>query len=241
MSMDTREHVGPAGIGSGAYTLFEAARIIRVPYQKLRRWASGYWYVDEDEERFSTAVVPDMDDDSDERILSFYELMELFVIGFFRRQGVSMQVIRATRVIAQRTFNTEYPYATQRLETDGSGIFAELPTAFELHVPEKRLTIELSKSQNTFDRIVRPFFRELDFDQGLAYRYWPMGRSEPVILDARRSFGRPIVESRGIPTYALFNMVESGEDRATVASWYRVTADELNSAIEYEKTLLRAA
>jgi hypothetical protein len=176
--MQSTETVGHAGLGSGAYSLFEAARIIRVPYQKLRRWASGYWYVDEDHiERFSSAVVSDPSgDEADDRILSFCELMELFVVGFYRTEGVSMSVVRAARLNAQKLFSTEFPFATQKLPTNGKRIFAEL-SASSMDISDAKLTIELTKSQVAFDSVVRPFFRELDFDRGLAFRYWPMGRS----------------------------------------------------------------
>jgi uncharacterized protein (DUF433 family) len=239
--MDGAEQAGRAGLGVGAYNLFEASRIIRVPYQKLRRWASGYWYVDEDIERYSAAVVPHAaGDEGEERVLSFYELMELFVIVFYRSEGVSMQVVRAARAVAQKLYGTEYPFAMQKLPTDGKRIFAELAESSALDIPGKRLTVELTKSQIAMDAVVGPFFKELDFDHGLAYRYWPLGRQRPVILDARRAFGRPIVERRGVPTYALFNMVEGGEERNLVAEWYQVSRDELDTAIEYE-LMLRAA
>src|SRR5579884_1169514 len=99
-----RMHSGTA-LGVGSYALRDAAMLLHLPYGKLRRWAAGYWYSAADEERFSEPVVPGEVDELDERVLSFFELMELFVIGFFRRQGVSMPVIRAARAEAQALFD----------------------------------------------------------------------------------------------------------------------------------------
>ena len=117
-----------AMIGEGAYSLRDAAQIIRVPYQRLRRWAVGYWYSVADEEHFSRAVVAGETDELEERILSFVELMELFVVDFFRREGVSMPVIRIARRRAQQLFETDYPFANESLQTDGRWIYGDVET-----------------------------------------------------------------------------------------------------------------
>ena len=227
-------------IGVGSYSLRDAAMLLHIPYAKLRRWAAGYWYSAAEEERFSEPVVPGEVDVLDERVLSFFELMELFVIGFFRRQGVSMPVIRAARARAQTLFETEYPFATERINTDGRGIFTDLPSVDE--VPASRLKLELSKSQVAFRDVVEPFFRaNVDYEHGFAATYWPMGRERPVLLDARRAFGRPIVLRTGTPTFALYAMRQGGEALDRIAAWYEVTRDELDAAIEYEETLREAA
>jgi uncharacterized protein (DUF433 family) len=233
---------GPkTAIGVGSYSLRDAAMLLHMPYGKLRRWAAGYWYSSEDEEHFSSAVVPGEIDELDERVLSFYELMELFVIGFFRREGVSMPVIREARSRAQILFRTEFPFATERLNTDGRGIFSDLPVEV-LEASSKRPKLELSKSQVAFTDFVEPFFRKnVDYENGLASTYWPMGREKPVLLDARRAFGRPIVVRTGTPTFALYAMHKAGETLDSIANWYNVTRDELDSAIEYEEILREAA
>ena len=215
--------------------------LLRIPYPKLRRWAAGYWFAATEEDRFSEPVVPGQAEEMDERILSFYELVELAVVGFYRAQGVSMLVVRAARAKAQQLFRTEFPFATKRRRTDGSGVFADLADVDA--VPTERLKIELSKSQVTYSELVEPFFREnLDFGQdGLASTYWPLGREKPVSLDARRSFGQPIITRTGTPTFVLFQMRQSGETLERLASWYSLTHEELNSALAYEEHLRTAA
>src|SRR5580692_191914 len=132
-------------LGAGTYSLRDAALLLHLRYGKLRRWAAGYWYSGAAEDRFSEPVVPADADELDERILSFHDLMELAVVAFFRGQGVSMQVVRAARARAQRLFGTEYPFATERLRTDGRGIFSDLSAVDD--VPQGRLQLELSKGQ----------------------------------------------------------------------------------------------
>lgn len=236
--MDSLVHGRRTAIGVGSYSLRDAAMLLRIPYGKLRRWAAGYWYSAADEERFSQPVVPGDFDDLEERVLSFYELMELFVIGFFRREGVSMNVVRAARVSARDLFGTEYPFATERLNIDGRGIFGDLLVD---DVPAK-LKLELSKGQIALRDVVEPFFRKnVHYENGFASTYWPMGRERPVLLDAQRAFGRPIVVRTGTPTFALYGVHNGGENHDRIAAWYEVTRDELDAAIQYEDSLREAA
>ena len=228
-------------IGVGTYSLRDAALLLHIPYGKLRRWAAGYWYPAVEEDRFSAPVVSGEIDELDERILSFHELMELFVIGFFRRSGVSMPVIRVARAHAQILFKSEYPFATEQIRTDGSGLFIDLHEVE--NVPSRRLKLELSKSQITYRELVEPFFRkQIDFaSDGLASTYWPLGRGKPVLLDARRSFGRPILLRNGTPTFVLYGMRQGGEQPDRIAAWYEITPEELDAALEYEQSLRAAA
>jgi uncharacterized protein (DUF433 family) len=228
-------------IGVGLYSLTDASRQIRIPLAKLRRWAAGYWYLDGSVERFSGAVVAGGKDELDERILTFAELIELFFVGFFRREGVSMQVIRAARESAQQLFDVDYPFAAQRFDTDGRGIFVRKNVHSIEGVSEKQITLELSRGQLAFDELARPFFRTIDFDHGSAWRYWPLGRQHPIVVDARRSFGKPITQHGSIPTMALYQMVNGGQSLQSVASWYDVQIETVKAAVEYEETHRLAA
>jgi uncharacterized protein (DUF433 family) len=222
-------------IGVGSYSLREAAMLLHIPYGNLRRWAAGYWSSAPDKKRFSQAVVSGDVIELENRVLSFCELMELFVIGFFRREGVSMPVVRAARAHARHLFAMGYPFATERFKTDGGEIFGDLPVN---DVPARRLELDLSRGQVAFNESVEPLFRNnVDYENGFASTYWPMGRERPVMIDARRSFGRPIVVRTGTPTFALYGMHKGGENHDRIAAWYEVTRDEFNAAIDYEGSL----
>ena len=229
-----------SAIGTGAYSLRDAALLLRIPYSKLWRWTEGYWYAASDE-RFSEPVVPGQMDEVEDRVFSFLELMEIAVIAFYRAEGVSMQVVRAARAQAQQLFATEFPFATRHLQTDGKGIFARLSQIEG--ITDSRLQIELSKSQLTYADFVEPFFRKyIDFgNNGLALAYWPLGREKPILLDSRRAFGQPIITRVGTPTFVLFQMRESGESMERIAAWYGLTDDELAVALEFEEHIRTAA
>src|SRR5438876_10028365 len=94
-------------LGTGLYTLPEAARLLRVPPANLRRWAKGYTFAGD---RFSEPLLrPDFPELAARCILTFQDLMELFLVARFRKVGVSMQRIRSTARWAARHFESNHP------------------------------------------------------------------------------------------------------------------------------------
>jgi uncharacterized protein (DUF433 family) len=67
-----------------------------------------------------------------------------------------------------------------------------------------------------------------------------MGREHGVVLDPRRSYGKPMDSESGVPTDVLFHMVEAGESPEIVADWYQVKVRAVEAAVEFEQRL-RAA
>ena len=67
-----------------------------------------------------------------------------------------------------------------------------------------------------------------------------MGRERGVVLDPRRSYGKPIDVDSGVPTDVLFQMVDAGESPESVAQWYRVEVRAVEAAVDFERRLLAA-
>jgi uncharacterized protein (DUF433 family)/transposase-like protein len=228
----------PDYVGVGLYSFAEAARLIGVKPSTLHRWVSEYQGTEgEGLSRRKPVIVRYFEDG--QRLLTFLELVELLFVKLFRREGVSMQVIRKAAAEATRRFDTVYPFAVKRFDTDGRRIFATLREASD----GERVVEELGKGQLVFDTVVRPFFRRLDFCADReALRYWPMERDGRVVLDPQRAFGQPIDAETGVSTRALSDavMAGGGQSPATVAEWFGVPIAAVEAAVEFE-TLLSAA
>ena len=225
----------------GLYSLPEAAQLIGVPATKLRRWSYGYFYgLPVREKSFSAPLIereaPDL---GDEKIITFLDLIELLFVSLFRREGVSIQVIRAAASNAHHLFGTSHPFAVKRFDTDGKRIFATLE-ADEAGVSPTRLVQDLRLTQMVMDTVARPFFRNLDYDADEVLRYWPKGKEFGVVIDPRRDFGKPVDDRSGVPTFVLHQMARSGEGIEDIADWYGVDVDTVIRAIQYESSL-RAA
>jgi uncharacterized protein (DUF433 family) len=222
-------------LGVGLYSFPEAARIIGVAPRTLRRWAREYLYQSRGNEYFHASVIarhfgPD-------EPLTFLELIEFLFVKLFRSEGVSLAVIRRASERATMLFHTPYPFTIRRFDTDGNRIFATL----EHESSHDRVMIEeLSKGQLAFDRVVRPFFRKLDYyDDENVLRYWPMEHSGRVVLDPQRAFGKPIDADTGVPTEVLFDALIAGEGQsaAAVAEWFEVPEEAVIAAERYERSL----
>lgn len=230
---------GATYLGVGLYTLPDAARILRVSPSKLRWWVREYTYHARGRAYFHKPVIRRRFE-NDHPPLTFLELIELLFIKLFRTEGVSMPTIRHAASAATQLFDTNYPFAVKRFDTDGKRIFATLTES----AGQKRILEELGRGQLVFEEFVRPFFRKLDYlGNAEVLRYWPLGRSRRVVLDPAREFGAPIDARTGVPTAALFNAVATeGTNRVDkVASWFEVPLQAVRDALDYERSIRRAA
>jgi uncharacterized protein (DUF433 family) len=232
-------------VGVGLYSVSEAGRLLsqqigaRQGRQKLKRWGFGYWYPYGQEKRKSWPLVKDGGPNlAGCDLFTFAQLIELLVMGAFRNEGVSMQVIRAAHKQAQKEFKTSHPFVLRRFDTDGSKIFARLtPDDVGDHITPDDLTVELTRCQVVMDKVVRPFFRNIDYVKDIASRLWPMGQDRTVVIDPERAFGKPINNQTGVPTAVLYAMHHGGSSEPVIADWYEVPLQGVKDAIEYEGAL----
>jgi uncharacterized protein (DUF433 family) len=215
------KHNDHARLGVGLYSIPDTARLLRVRVSIVRRWLSSKEGI----------IRPEFD--PQEQTISFLELMELHFIKLFRDEGVSLQTIRRAARTAAKQFGTPHPFAVHRFDTDGRTVFATLVNE------EKEATVveDLKHGQYVFDRIVRPFFKKLEYGQADAIRYWPLGADGRIVLDPERQFGKPIDNKTGVPTAPLYRAVVAGDDPVIVAKWFEVPLEVVRAAMTFETSL----
>ena len=163
------------------------------------------------------------------------ELMELHFIKMFRDEGVSLQVIRKASVAAAKRFNSEYPFAVKRFDTDGKTVFA---TLIGEHSDEPVIE-DLKHGQYVLEHIMKPFFHKLDYgDNREITRFWPLEKAGRIVLDPQRSFGKPIDAETGVPTIAIYQAFRAGQGQniTSIARWFDVPSQAVEAAIEYEQS-----
>jgi DNA-binding transcriptional MerR regulator/uncharacterized protein (DUF433 family) len=212
-------------LGVGLYSMAEAARLLHVHPTTLNRWT----------DRDDGLVAPKFA--ASEHTISFLELMELHFIKMFRESGVTLPVIRKASQIAAERFSTEYPFSVKRFDTDGKSVFATIRS----ETVDEEFVEELHHGQRVFDKIVRPFFKKLDYDTSAAEvaRYWPLDKSGGVVLDPQLKFGKPVVASIGIPTKALYDAFKAQKtpNKSAIASWFGVPTAAVSAAIAFENSV----
>jgi len=231
----------PDALGRGTYSAVEGLRLLNfsrpgipsarhVSRNTVSRWLRGY---EHGEESYSEPLWrPDFSNEDDQIELSFRDLIELRFVKAFRDLGVGLRTIRDCYRRAVEEVRDDRPFSTQRFRTDGKTIF--------LDITEKDhdgKMIDLKRRQQVFRSIIEPSLRDLEFDASTVARWFPLGmRHRAVVIDPRRSFGRPIVQ-RGVPTEILAEAVKVEGSIEAVVGLYNVPKSEIRAALDFEHQL----
>lgn len=215
------------GIGTGIYTIAEAARLLKVPRDKLKRWANEYHRTRDGKQHVMPPVIER--NGSAPGILTFFELIELAFVREFRKAGVRMERVREAHEALRSAMSTPYPFATKRFGTDGAQIL------------DKENLHDVATKQAVFE-YVREMFKDLETNEAeLAAAWYPMGREHLVVLDPSRSFGAPIDRRSGVRTEILYRAFLAEGNEQAVADWYEVETEAVREAVEFESQMASAA
>jgi len=219
---------------TGIYTIPEAARLTGVSPWRIRRWLRGYEFPTKHGrhrmEPVWTGQLPPIDHSM---AISFLDLIEIRCVDAFLREDVGWKELRLAHNRAQEVLQTTHPFCTSQFKVSGREIILELPQ----EDADSQLW-EIARNQRVFDRITRPFLKDLVFAQGaLPSQWWPLGTDRLVVLDPGRSFGQPIVARSGVPTVILRRAVKAAGSEREVAAWYEVDRAEVRDAVAFEEKL----
>jgi uncharacterized protein (DUF433 family) len=203
-----------------------------VPNRRIRRWLSGYGFEASTGRRFSPPIWEAQVRKMDRSVaLGFLDLMEIRFVDRFRDLGVSWRVIRKVAYKAKSELGQSHAFCSLRFKTDGRAIFRQVLDA----EGEKRL-IEFLTDQSHFTQIIEPFLIDVDLQEKdkLPARWWPMGKTGEIVLDPRRTFGKPIVAKSGIPTAVLAQAARVEGSPIRVANWFGIDISAVEQAIKFE-------
>jgi len=222
-------------LNTGIYAVPEAARLTHVSPWRIRRWLRGYEFRTSGGRHRSPAVwqgqIPPI---GTKVALGFLDLLETRCVDAFISAGVSWTFLRRAHFRARELIGHGHPFCTNRFATDGRTIFFETRE----HTDEVCLW-DIADLQRVFEQVIRPFIRELDYDEEtIPSRWWPRGREHQVALDPGRCFGQPIISSVGVPTRVLADSLAANGSAEEVARWFEVPLATVYEAAEFEKSLV---
>ena len=222
----------PQIIGSGIYSMRDAAALTQSDLWALRHWIRGDLRTAHSRGRNPTPPIISLDyaREWSQYYLSFLDLIEVRVIQLLKQEGVSIHSIRYAHGELKHQFNQSHPFALNRLWTDGKGIWIRIGKERE----DKRL-LHIVTRQYELDRIIMPFLKFIDFDAGgLAARWWPFKGRRSIVIDPERQFGRPITSREGVPTIVLALSYRNEKSISKVSEWYKVRPDTVRDSVVYE-------
>jgi uncharacterized protein (DUF433 family) len=219
------------------YNAINAAHYLRVPERTIRNWCFGRsWSTPAGRARTASGVIRPAD--SERRLLSFVNLVELHVLDSIRREHrIGLENVRRAVGFLSRKFETAHPLADVQMETNGKDLFVQRLG---------QLINASREGQLAMREVLEKFLRRIDRDpRGVAIRLFPFTRlrsdQEPsadaprlVAIDPRVAFGRPVLTGSRIPTVEIAERFMAGESFESLAADYARPIEEIEEAIRCE-------
>jgi uncharacterized protein (DUF433 family) len=211
-------------LGIGVYSVPDVARILNLELPLVRRWLREYW-----ENKFKAGKkIYSTWGSGREKIVHFYTLIEFYVFYQLRKQKLSAQSISKSHEIIAEELNTQFPFATSTILTDGKKILYKIDDEIIINADKSR--------QLNFSAIIKDFCKQIDFGKDhLALRYWPLGKHKNIIVDPHHQLGQPIIKNTNILAETLYRMSTAGEKINFIASLYDVSQSDVKDSIEFFK------
>jgi uncharacterized protein (DUF433 family) len=207
------------------YSFAEADRIARVSSNTSRRWLKGYHFWYDEERREMPPITPGR---GNQDAVSFVDLVEVAVIGKLRKRKFSLKRIRQINAYCRLYLKEPRPLVTQKFKVAGQDIFLE--DDFDVLVAVGREAGMLA-----WREVLEPFLEDVEYENDLARRWWPLGRDHKVVVDPDYGFGLPVIEGVGVRTEIIAERREAGDSMKEITYDFGVTPDQIEDALLWEK------
>lgn len=212
-----------------AYGIAEGARYLKMAPATLRSWTVGRSYPVSDGKGFFPPLITLAD--SDEKLLSFANLVEAHVL----------RALRIVHEISVKDLRKAIHYAEKELGVEHLLVREELFANRELFLRKYGTLINLSKSgQYAMESVLGAHLERVVWKLSVPVRLYPFlsdesDRTKIIAIDPSIKFGRPVVASKAISTAAIVTRVDAGESVDALAKDYGLRPDEITAAIVYER------
>jgi hypothetical protein len=213
------------------YTIPEAAEFIARPSSTVRRWTIGNVRKHKGQQHRDEPLIL-IDGVAGEAIaLSFLNLLELRFLAAYR-QRVPLQSIRRALDFAGSELGVERPLLALEFKTHGKSLFLRFVAEGE----DAYLMNASRRGQLAWPIALDEFIESIDYEDHTAHRWWPLGRTEPIIVDTLFNGGRPSTALSGVRTNAIAVQREKeGLRVADIAHDVGATEDEVHAALRFER------
>ncbi|MCW2989377.1 MAG: hypothetical protein JWM24_2315 [Solirubrobacterales bacterium] len=162
---------------------------------------------------------------------SFGDLISLFVVRELKRKGLKTSTIREAEFYLRKKWNTDRPFVTDELKTDGCGIYVddELVAGGQLESADKH-------GQQVMREAVKERLSSVHYDDGLATAWNP---AQHIVVDPRIQFGDPVVSGTRIATELVADMAAyASVDK--IATDMGISEEQAEAALNFERHLAGA-
>jgi len=227
--------IEPARTGK-TYTVAQAARLADTSPQNIRNWMLGRT---SPKHSMRPVFGPKENEPGRRLAVSFLELAELIVVAKYRNgkgRTIPLWRLRAAHEFARKKLEIEYPFASGIFKLQGGHIIHEYeeanpgPGVIAIDVGgHYMLPIEMDQALDLFD-----------FDTSkseLAERWYPAGKTVPVVVDPECGAGWPVVAGRNVRASVLVQRWQAGWDYDELAEDFGMAREVVEAAIRAAVTL----
>ena len=207
------------------YSFSETAHLANVSVTTVKNWLFGY--------TVRGREVPALFPSDSGAMVSFLQMIEVMVAGRFRKsalgKNVSFRAVRDAHVNAQKKWGIEYPFAHMRLEALGGHITHFLREGSS----EASYQALDAPEQWTLPGLLRETIDQIEYDNELAARWFPIGKTVPIVVDPRLSTGLPVIAGRGVTVQAIRKRFKAGLRIDFIAKDFDMSSDLVETALQY--------
>lgn len=203
-------------LGTGAYTLPDAARLLGEPAPRLRGWAQRYW-----SGRGYARL-------GGEQTIDFLTLIELKTFAQLRAMGIATRDIEGAARELERITGEAHPFAHRSI------LSAVGASGKKVYWEVDGVHVSLDGTRQFALGVIEDFLRHLEFDDnGHARTYRPAAGRGAVELHAGRRFGQPIVTGTNVEVSLLCRMSASGDPPELLSDEYDIPLPHVRSALAF--------
>ncbi len=205
-----------------AYGLVEAAHYLRVPYQTLRYWLTGF-------NRMPPMIKMASNDPPR---LSFINLLECHVLSAMRSvYDLRLPKVRRGLANLAKYTHSVHPLVDQQFFTDKADLF----------IQQVDTLVNLSRGgQLAIPETLEAHLQRIERDPQGLFKFFPFVRErslrEPkfILIDPSIGFGKPVITGTGISTAVIAARFEARESIRDLAEEYGRPEQEIEEAVRWE-------
>ena len=210
-----------AKIGDGIYSVSDLSDILKIPNHKARYWFNTYVReILPSITNYRYNLNPEIG-----LFVNFKSLLQFYVFIELRKRKHSKRDILKLYTFIAKTYNTKYPFATKSVFSVGSEILTDVNGNLI------NQTLQLNMVE-----ILSTYIEKIDFNkEGMAQRFFPIGRDKNIVVDPRIQFGSPTIKGTRIEVDSIISFIQSGESIESTSKTFDLNISQINDALEYRK------
>lgn len=215
---------------SPLYTFKETARLADVSITTVRNWLYGYSTDYGDVAPLFPQDGGLLQDPEHSPMVSFLQMIEIVVAARFRKaEGIRYKTVREAHLNLKKETGVQHPFARYDLEALGRHILMPLERS---RSRASRQTAD-SLTQWTLPGLVVQTQDQFDWDSKLVSRWYPIGKTVPIVIDPQFSAGLPTIVDRGVTVGGIFRRFKAHQSMDFIAQDLVLERDVVEEVVRY--------